>query len=197
MSGIDWPSGFDRTDLPDRKRSSPFRASLADTTTELRTEMDRLDPDGWRASTASGGAYTKDDGLPKHNANPEDPGFVLRWTDAEEEFAVACDFYHELRDNLRTVFLWVHETRMRSQRPVTTGESEFAAARLPSGNDDAVVAQEPPSEVLGVAPDAPEAVVEAAARRLKANAHPDSGGSREEFQRVVDAEEAILGVDDE
>jgi hypothetical protein len=154
--------------------------------------MDRLDPDGWRASTASGGSYTKADGLPKHNANPDDPGFVLRWQTEEENFAVACDYYRNLRDNVRTVYLWVHETRMRSQRPVTTGESEFAAARLPSGDDDAVVAQEPPHEVLGVAKDAPADVVEAVARRLKANAHPDSGGSREEFQRINDAEETLL-----
>lgn len=195
MSELDWPARFERTIPEERKRSSPFSVSLADTTSDLRTEMDRLDPDGWRASTASGGAYTKDDGLPKYNANPDDPGFILRWTDADKQFAVACDFYTDLRDNLRTVYLWVQETRMRSQRPVTTGDAEFAAARLPSGEDEAVVASgetEAPHEVLGVAKDAPEAVVEAAARRLKANAHPDSDGSREEFQRIVNAEEALL-----
>jgi DnaJ-class molecular chaperone len=78
---------------------------------------------------------------------------------------------------------------------VKTGSAEFAAARLPSGDDDAVVVAgetEAPHEVLGVAPDAPEEVIEAAARRLKADNHPDSGGSREEFQRIVNAEEAML-----
>jgi len=197
VSGIDWPAGFDRTDHTSREQSSPFRVSLADSTADLRTELDRLDPENWRASTASGGAYTKSNGLPKHNANPDDPGFVLRWTKDGEEFAVACDHFRELRDNVRTVHLWVNETRKRSQRPVKTGDAEFAAARLPSGDNDVVVAgtgeREAPHEVLGVAPDAPDPVVEAAARRLKANAHPDSGGSRAEFQRVADAEEAMLG----
>lgn len=191
MSELDWPAGFERTAPGEREQNSPFRVSLAETSSDIRTELDRMGADDWRASTASGGAYTKRDGLPKHNANPSDPGFVLRWTNEGENFAVACDNYEELRDNARTVYLWVNETRKRSQRPVQTGSAEFAAARLPSG-DDAVVATEPPHEVLGVAKDAPEDVVEAVARRLKANNHPDSGGSREEFQRIVDAEEALL-----
>lgn len=195
MSSLDWPAGFERKPPAERKPDSPFRVSLAETASDIRTELDRLGADDWRASTASGGAYTKRDGLPKHNANPDDPGFVLRWTNDGENFAVACDYYRSLRDNARTVFLWVQETRKRSQRPVKTGNAEFAAARLPSGDDDAVVvadAGEAPHEVLEVAPEAPDGVVEAAARRLKADAHPDSGGSREEFQRIVEAEEAML-----
>ena len=192
MSELDWPAGFERTPANERERNSPFSVSLAQTSSDIRTELDRLGADNWRASTASGGAYTKRDGLPKHNANPDNPGFVLRWTNDSENFAVACDHYAELRDNARTVYLWVNETRKRSQRPVQTGSAEFAAARLPSGDGDAIVAAEPPHEVLGVARDAPEEVIEAAARRLKADAHPDSGGSREEFQRINDAEEALL-----
>ncbi|WP_255647821.1 hypothetical protein [Haloprofundus halobius] len=44
-----------------------------------------------------------------------------------------------------------------------------------------------------MSPDAPESVVEAAARARKAETHPDVGGSREEFNSVVKAEEAMLG----
>lgn len=153
--------------------------------------MERLDPENWRASI--GNQHTKSNGLPLHNANPDDPGFVLRWSKDGEQFAVACDASPRLRDNVRTVYLWVHETRMRSQRPVVTGEDEFAAARLPSGDDgDAVVAREPPHEVLGVEPDAPEAAVKGAYRRLLKERHPDQGGSTEEFKRLQEAKEAML-----
>lgn len=49
-----------------------------------------------------------------------------------------------------------------------------------------------PHEVLGVDPDAPEAVVKAAAReRLKA-AHPDHGGSEPELRRVKQARDELL-----
>jgi len=189
---LDWPAGFERTSSVQRERNHSFQATLGQTTEDLATEMERLDPDDWRAEI--GNQHTKSNGLPLHNAKPDDPGFVLRWRKDGEEFAVACDQSPRLRDNVRTVYLWVHETRMRNQRPVQTGEDEFAAARLPSGDDgaDAVVAREPPHEVLNVAPDADEAVIEAAARQLKKKHHPDAGGDVERFQRVVDAEEAML-----
>ena len=194
MSRLDWPVGFERMPESEREPNRSFEATLGSTTQELATEMERMDVDAWRGEIAN--AHTKSNGLPLHNANPDDPGFVLRWTDSEEQFAVACDDSPQLRDNVRYVLKWVHETRMRSQRPVKTGDTEFAAARLPPGDDADVVAGSstatPANEVLGVAPDAPEAVVKAAARSLKAEYHPDNGGSTDEFQEVVEAEEVML-----
>ncbi|OYR88660.1 molecular chaperone DnaJ [Halorubrum sp. E3] len=193
-NALDWPAGFERTPELERERNRSFEATLGSTTSELATEMDRMDVDAWRGEIAN--SHTKSNGLPLHNANPDDPGFVLRWTDDEEQFAVACDASPRLRDNVRYVLKWVHETRMRSQRPVKTGDSEFAAARLPPGDESDAVAgtatTQPAHEVLGVAPDAPENVVESAARARKAETHPDNGGDREEFQRVVEAEEVMI-----
>ena len=191
---LDWPTGFDRTPEGERTRNRQFQASIADTTEALKTELSRLDPDNWRAEI--GNQHTKSNGLPLHNANPDDPGFVLRWQKDDEEFAVACDAYSRLRDNLRTVYLWIHETRMRNQRPVVTGEDEFAAARLPPGDEEAIAVPDgdnrDPHEILEVAPDAHPDVVKAAAKRRKAQSHPDAGGNSQEFQRVVGAEEAML-----
>ena len=48
-----------------------------------------------------------------------------------------------------------------------------------------------PFDVLGVAPDAEDAEIERAYRRRAKEAHPDQGGSIEEFQRVKAAYEAI------
>ncbi|GGN92340.1 J domain-containing protein [Haloarcula pellucida] len=190
MTGIDWPGGFERTPADDREPNRNFEATLGQTTDDLATEMDRLDPDEWRAST--GNSHTKSNTLPLHNANPDDPGFVLRWTKDGEQFAVACDEYSRLRDNVREVYLWVHETRMRGNRSVVTGESEFAAARLPSGDGEAVAASPPPHDVLDVAPDAPDGVVNAAYREKTKEMHPDHGGSPEAFQRLKRAKEAML-----
>ena len=191
---LDWPAGFERTAESERERNRSFEATLGTTTSDLATEMDRMDVDHWRASI--GNSHTKSNGLPLHNANPDDPGFVLRWSDGNEQFAVACDASPRLRDNVRTVYKWVHETRMRGNRPVKTGDTEFAAARLPPGDDEVAVAAgstaTPAHEVLGVDPDAPDNVVKAAARAQKAEAHPDNGGSREEFQEIVEAEEVMI-----
>ncbi|MFY4815045.1 J domain-containing protein [Haloarcula sp. AONF1] len=190
---LDWPAGFERTPAADREKNPHFEATLGSTTKELEKEMDLMDVDEWRGEIAN--AHSKSNGLPLHNANPDDPGFVLRWVDDGEQFAVACDDSPRLRDNVRYVLKWVNETRMRSQRPVQTGDSEFAAARLPPADDDAVAGtatSQPAHEVLGVAPDAPENVVESAARARKAETHPDNGGDSDEFQRVVEAEEVML-----
>ena len=200
MSNLNWPRGWDRTPESERERNRSFEATLARTTEDLATELDRMGVDHWRASI--GNAHTKSNGLPLHNANPDDPGFVLRWSDDGEEFAVACDAYSRLRDNVRTVYKWVHETRMRGNRPVETGDSEFAAARLPPGDadEDVIVAgsatSKPAHEVLGVdAYAADSEVVDAYHERVK-EAHPDHGGSEEELYRVRDAKEEMLGGDD-
>lgn len=195
MSGLEWPTGWERTPEREREPNRSYQSTIGQTTSDLATEMERLDPESWRASTASGGSYTKSNGLPKHSANPSDPGFVLRWKKDGEQFAVTCDAYSRLRDNVRTVYLWVHETRMRGQRPVKTGDAAFAAARLPPAEGDAVgavAAAPPPHDVLEVSPDADTAVVKAAARSLKKKHHPDRGGDEEAFKRVLRAEEAML-----
>lgn len=198
-SSIEWPEGFPRTAPDDREKNSSFSATIAKTSEDLETEMGRLDPDSWRASTASGGAYTKSTGLPKHNANPDDPGFVLYWKDEDEQYAVACDESPRLRDNLRSVLLWVRETRLRSNRPVETGESEFAAARLPPGNEDRekvvpdVATEQEAAEFLNVQPSAPNDFVKKAFRAKSKEVHPDKeSGSEAEFKKAQKAKDVLL-----
>ncbi len=197
MTDLDWPAGFDRTKPVLRTTNDRFEISISKAFDELETELDRL---GVETDGATGYRYgfdapqRKTDQRPYARANPDDPGFVLRWTMDGRDYAVACDRYSRLRDNVRTVGLYVREKRRMEQRPVETGESEFANARLPSGEEDtdAVVAREPPHEVLGVARDADPEVVRGAARQLKKKHHPDAGGDEERFKRVVDAENAML-----
>lgn len=181
--GIDWPDGFEQTPPDDRESTTKFSANFRRTKREVEKEMDRMEVAVWTLhdTTGSGGW----------------PGVIVRWSKDGTDYAVACDHYTAKRDNLRAVYLWLHETRMRNQRPVETGEDEMAAARLPPGDDDAIAVApnhtEEPHEVLGVQPDAPEEVVRAAARRLAANAHPDQdGGDQAEFKRIQAAKEAML-----
>lgn len=184
MSLLNWPAEFERTSEHERERTSKFSVGFRSTKSDLKKGMERMEVDEWRLEDVSGSGG--------------DPGVVLRWQDDGQEYAVACDHYTAKGDNLRSIYLWVHETRMRAQRPVVTGEDEFAAARLPPGEEaaDVVVAgdgrEEAPHEVLGVAPDADPEVIRAAARQLQKKHHPDRGGSATELQRVTDAKEALL-----
>ena len=192
---LDWPAGFERTPPYERERYRSFEATLGQTTDELAAEMDRLDPDDWRPSIAN--QHTKSNGLPLHNANPDDPGFVLRWTKDGDQFAVACDASPRLRDNVRWIYKWIHETRMRNQRPVQTGAANFAAAQLPSGDEDGVVvATAGAHDVLGVDRDASDEEIRAAFRERVKDVHPDHGGDAEAYGRVVKARDRLLGGDE-
>lgn len=101
------------------------------------------------------------------------------------------DQYDRLRDNLRTVGIWIEETRKRNDRPVQTGNASFAAAELPSG-DEPTAAGPPAHKVLGVDQDASPDEVRNAARRRMAETHPDQGGDSEHFKRVQKAKQAML-----
>lgn len=179
---INWPSGWDRT--PDWKRDdgAKFQADYQQTRRELRAELEnRMGVENWRIDDESG--------------RGGDPGVVLRWMKDDQEHAVACDAYKHKRANIRAIYLWVVETRKSGDRPVKTGHDQFAAARLPPGDEERakVVGRQPPHDVLGVSPDAPESVVKAAARRLSADVHPDKeNGDEDEFKRIQKAKEAML-----
>jgi len=195
---IDWPAWAPRHER--RERTTKFSVTLASAINDIESELeDRLGVDDWRLSTAA--PHRKKDGRPYADANPTDPGSVVRWTMDGEQYAVAADQYDDLRDNVRAIGLYIAEKRKMSNRPVHTGQDEFATAQLPSGDEDVIVASDgagvastqAPHEVLGVAPDANDDVVEAVARRLSANAHPDNDdGDREKFQRIQSAKEAML-----
>ncbi|AUX09317.1 molecular chaperone DnaJ [Halalkaliarchaeum desulfuricum] len=196
MTDVEWPADFERTPARDRSKNRSYEVSLAQAIDDLEAELDRLGVDDWRLETNMEHQSRNPKRPYANQPKPDDPSVVVRWRMDGEQYAVACDAYSRVRDNLRTIGLYIHEKRKMDSRPVTTGESEFANARLPPADDDAIVVADgstaAPHEVLNVAPEAPADVVEAAARRLKAEAHPDAGGSRAEFQRIVAAEEAML-----
>ncbi|WP_276298825.1 J domain-containing protein [Halorussus lipolyticus] len=195
MSALNWPTGFDRTDPTNRERNNRYEASLRDSIDDLDAELELLGVDDWRLSTDAS-HQKRNPNYPYADANPEDPSAVVRWTMDGEQYAVACDAYSRLRDNVRTLYLYVREKRKMEQRPVETGESEFANARLPPGEESAdpvsVAASEPPHELLGVPRDADPEDVREAFRREVQRAHPDHGGSQAEFRRLKDAREAML-----
>jgi len=192
---IDWPHWADRTRPAARERTSKFSVTLASSISDIKTELeDRLGVDDWRLSTAA--PHRKKDGRPYADANPDDPGAVVRWSMDEEQYAVACDRYTGLRDNVRAIGLYIEEKRKMGNRPVRTGQDEFATARLPSGDDDDLVVvggeTEAPHEVLGVSPDAPDAAVVGAYRELLKERHPDHGGSAAELRQLNQAKEAMI-----
>ena len=190
---IDWVDGLERTLARERERTSKFSVTFHDALLEIAIELeDRVGADDWRVSTAA--PHRKSDGRPHADATPDDPAVVIRWSKDGQQYAVAADHYADWRDNCRAIGLYIREKRKMSNRPVTTGQDEFATARLPSG-DDAVVAgpgDRSAHEVLGVDPDADPETVRAAYREQIKESHPDGGGTSAEARELNEAKEAML-----
>ena len=193
---LDWVGFAERTPADERERTHKFDVPTGRAIDEVERELERIGVGDWRLSTAA--PHRQKDGRPYANANPDDPGVVVRWTMDGAQHAVACDHYTRLRDNIRAIGLYIREKRKMDNRPIKTGQSEFATARLPGkeaygGREDALAVEPEPHEVLGVAPDAPDSVIKAATQEMKKKAHPDQGGSSEALQRVLSAEKKLLG----
>ncbi|KDE57543.2 hypothetical protein EL22_11410 [Halostagnicola sp. A56] len=200
-SRLEWPTELERTDPAARERTTKFDVTLGNAIKDIKREMDRLEVDDWRLETAM--PQRKTDGLPYASAaEPDDPGVALRWTDDGEDYAIACDHYTRVRDNTRAIGLYLNEKRKMENRPVTTGQSEFATARLPPADGEAIAAppasgtdglQEEPHEILEISPDASEDVVKTVARRKSADVHPDGDDPDVSvYKRIQKAKKVLL-----
>ncbi|ADB63968.1 heat shock protein DnaJ domain protein (plasmid) [Haloterrigena turkmenica DSM 5511] len=189
---IDWPPQFPRTSAEDRQPNNRFDTSLRQSIDDLADELERVGADDWRLETAAE-HQKRNPRYPYADASPDDPGAVVRWTMDGDQYAAACDAYTRLRDNIRSLYKYIHEKRKMESRPVTTGESEFANARLPPADQEIAVEAEPPAHVvLGVDPNAGPEDIRQAYRRQAIDAHPDNGGSKREFRRLKRAKEQLL-----
>lgn len=92
----------------------------------------------------------------------------------------------------RQVELFRQIARQTARDP-SLSRCQECGASIPAGGEYCLYCgHHPPHTVLGVAPDAPEAVVKAKAREKLKAAHPDHGGTRSEFQRVKQARDQLL-----
>lgn len=195
MSALDWPEGFDRTPPSDREPyPHGFRLSLTESIDSILEQLRKMDARNVQLET-SGEHQVRNPNKPYADAEFDDPGVVVYFERDGVQFAVPCDRWDNPRDNARAIALYLDAKRALERYGVETVDSEFATQALPSGDEDreAVVGQEPPHDVLGVAPDADPEVVKAAARQLKKKYHPDRDGDLDEFKRIVRAEEKLLG----
>lgn len=198
MSNLDWPDEFDRTPPEDREPyPHGFEVSRSEAFDSILAELRKIDATNVQLDT--GAEHQKrNPNKPYADSSFDDPGVVVRFERDGEQYAMPMDKWDNPRDNARAIALTLGAKRALTRYGVETIESEFSRNQLPPADEDETVYAAPPPdedaphEVLGVAPDASDPVIRGAARSLKAENHPDNGGDREAFQRVVEAEEAML-----
>lgn len=111
--------------------------------------------------------------------DPLDPGAALYFTMGGEPFVLACDTFTAVAQNVAALAAHIEATRAITRYGVATAAEALEAFRMlpPPGPENRP--PRPWHDVLGVQPDAPLEVIDAAFRALAAKAHPDKGGTAE------------------
>lgn len=191
---LTWPAHRPRRRARDRVRgdfSEKFEGKTRPV--QLNTAFDRLEAEVRRL----GGIYPvlstnvelRQDGVPRRDRSPpEDPGVCVYFQLAGEPYALACDTYSNVAQNIAAVANHIDTLRRQERYGVATAaESLRAFQALPSPGSQNVRQW---WEVLGVTARPALNEVETAYRRLAAERHPDRGGSDAAMAELNAAREA-------
>lgn len=202
MADVEWPDGFERTDERQREPyPHGFRVDRRQAFENILEELKKLGAEEVRIDSGATKKTVNPNAL-SQDANPDDPSVVVYFSKDGQDFAVPCDKWDNVRDNAQAIAKYLDAKRALDRYGVKTVESEFTTQKLPPGEDhdpgeDASghgdFDGKPPHTVLGVASDAADDEIKAAARALKKEYHPDTGGDIGKFNRVLEAEKTLLG----
>ncbi|OJW23080.1 MAG: hypothetical protein BGO49_28530 [Planctomycetales bacterium 71-10] len=179
---LHWPAGKSRSRNPQRSR---FDVSLASARDGLLREIKLL---GGKLPVVSTNIAVRRDGLPYANARmPDDEGVAVYFTLHDRQMCFACDRWDSVGDNLQAVRRTIEALRgierWGSGDMVEQAFTGFVALPAPKS----------PWEVLGIAPGATEAEIDAAYRAKAKSVHPDNGGSAEAMQELNEARKRLKG----
>jgi hypothetical protein len=189
-----WPAHKPRTSW-DRRRRGKFSASgrtitMKEAITRAMAEVARL---GGTYGLISSNVALRLDGLPKSGqGEPADPGVCLYFQIGGKPYAMACDVYDKVAQNLAAIAAHIEATRAITRHGVATAAETLQAFA-------ALAAPAPRSwrDVLELSRDAGIGDVRAALRRLAQIRHPDKGGSEgamAELNAARDAAEREVGA---
>lgn len=183
-----WPAGWPRVS---RRSNAPFQMSLSGARDHLMNELRLM---GARYVVLSSNLTLRQDGLPYANQRqPEDPGVAVYFQWRGKQMTFACDRWAKVEDNVRAIGKTVEALR---------GIERWGASDMMERAFSAFEALPPPDgvvtlscwDVLGIEPGAPRDQITAAYRRQARSAHPDQGGTREEWDRLQAAYEQALAM---
>jgi hypothetical protein len=202
MADVEWPDGFERTDERQREPyPHGFRVDRRQAFENILEELKMLGAEEVRIDSGATKKTVNPNAL-SQDSNPDDPSVVVYFSKDGQDFAVPCDKWDNVRDNAQAIAKYLDAKRALDRYGVKTVESEFTTQKLPPGEDhdpgettasNGDFDDKPPHTVLGVASDADDDEIKAAARALKKEYHPDTGGDIGKFNRVLEAEKTLLG----
>lgn len=184
-----WPSG---TRTPSyARRSAPFRASWSRTINLLDSELRHIsaqDPIVIEAGFQE--AEIRLDGLPRANARPTDPAIIVSFESKFGPLRYGCDAFTWYEANLRAIALALEALRKVDRYGVTKRGEQYVGWRaLPAKGESGAWARDFILQTAGV--EGTRIEIRDAYRLAAKKLHPDSGGSRAEWDRLQRAKVTV------
>jgi hypothetical protein len=188
-----WPVGWPRTKYQD---FGQFKVHYDQAVRDLGYELERLDATSAYLSTDQ---PLRVNGTPRRDTNPDLTGVALYFSRHGKDICIPCDKFASVRDNIRAIGLTLQNLRQMERygtsQMVDAAFQGLTAIPASASAGIPVRPKRPWYEVLGVSPDAPREVIEAAGKAMQRKTHPDAGGSTVDFQEVQEAiRKATQGV---
>lgn len=204
---LQWPEGWKRTQPAQRKRAQFGRSSfhaytggggynrkadltVTDGTGRILSELQRLGIDR-QDVVISTNVRLRLDGLPRSGERePDDPGVAVYWTERKSQGAPRCmaiDRYDRVADNLAAVAATIEAMRAieRHGGAEILNRAFTGFTALPAPGKTSRGWRDVLGFPVGAMPPYPE--VERVYRTLRSAAHPDKGGSHDQFVEVQTA----------
>lgn len=201
-----WPPGRPRR-AEGAQLPAPFRATYTTTAKELERELYYIGAMNAVAQldVESASEFLRDGSGPRIDARMRSSAVVVtfqkqiqlgeHWRDVPVTFA--CDRFAEWRDNIRAIALGMESLRRVERYGITSaGEQYRGFAALPSSTTPAITTEQA-AEIIRKRAAAADATAESIAARAdvakehvrsaRSRAHPDAGGSGEDFNLVQEA----------
>lgn len=196
---LHWPAHRPRkkTRLPGAFRRDKEPISLTAALDRLENELRRF---GAMHVVISTNVEPRLDGRPRAGQRaPDDPGAVAYFSIGGKPFALACDTFTKVEQNLAALAAHIDATRAQSRYGVASAEESLQAfSALPPPATGPVA--RPWREVLGFTPSFPSdldpedaaGVIGLKFKRLAEKHHPDKGGTVEAMAELSNARDEAL-----
>lgn len=184
---LSWPLGKPRTPGNAQKfgkfRKEGFCLTVAVAADRLDGELDRL---GAVYPLISSNVEVTLSGRPRAGQrNPADPGVCVYFRLKGKPYAMACDRYTTVADNLAAIAAHIDAVRAIERHGVATAAETLTVF-------EALPAPKRPHEILGVAPHADADEIRRAWRDRIAQGHPDQGGTHSAAAEINAARDEMI-----
>ncbi len=177
-----WPLGKARTPWQKRRKGS-FSGTRSDIAYRLERQVELL---GGRWLVVSSNLELRRDGKPHQGrADPADPGVCAYFEMGGKPYAMACDTFDNLAQNVAAIANHIDATRRIERYGVATAAETLQAFQ-------ALPAPKSAAEILGVAAGASREEIQRAWRARIANNHPDQTGTHSAAAEINAARDTLL-----